>query len=76
MDEEINAMIYKDPVNGWSCSVCGKADIKNRSNIVRHVEARHIENAHVTCEFCGNLFKNRESKRKHVCRMQSLPHTF
>jgi hypothetical protein len=67
IDEQIEKMLYRDPQTGdYNCTVCGKSH-KNKKNVERHIEARHIVNAHVNCEFCGNLFKNRESKRKHKC---------
>ena len=49
----------------WKCVLCGI--MKRKADIRRHIEAKHMDNAGVSCSNCGKSFKNRDSMRKHAC---------
>jgi len=51
----------------WRCVACGI--MKRKTDMRRHIEANHLENADVHCEKCGKNFKTRDSMRKHACSL-------
>ena len=61
LNEQINSMIQKGDKklkNGKRssvCTVCGKED--QRSNIIDHIEANHIEGMTHPCSLCGKTFR-------------------
>ena len=64
LDDAIELMMYK-PGSEWVCRECGRSAVR-RIDIARHVEARHVPNLRVSCQFCNRNFKTRDSLRKHV----------
>jgi hypothetical protein len=51
-------------VNGWQCLECGYSS-KYKTNVVEHVDARHVTHSDVFCLTCGKLCPNRKSLRNH-----------
>ena len=59
-------------VTGWMCTVCG---YKSRYKHVcsDHISYKHMDPEPIRCSFCGKIFMNRPSHRKHqvYCRLSS-----
>ena len=53
----------------YTCTVCGKEGIS--SNLIKHIEANHIEGISHPCGFCDKTFRSRPSLRNH----KTLYHT-
>ena len=54
----------RDGKTVWRCLQCEKMSPR-KADMVRHVEAFHIETLGFTCDICGNTLKTRESLRSH-----------
>lgn len=53
-------------VKAFKCSFCGK-DFSGKNHLNYHVKARHSETSTmVTCEICGNRYKNEDTLKKHL----------
>ena len=67
----LNALTDSQMVNQgaglWRCVACGV--MKRKTDMRRHIEANHLENADVHCDKCGKNFKTRDSMRKHACSL-------
>lgn len=64
LDDRIRSMMTHSE-GQWSCTVCGKADKKN-TNIINHIEAKHIDGVSHPCNQCGKLFRSRHSLVQHI----------
>ena len=73
MDETVKSMMEpsqnlmqngKRQVYGKTCKVCGKEGLP--SNIMRHIEANHLEGVSIPCNHCDKFFKSRHGLREHV----------
>ena len=63
-----NLKMFTSVGNGkWSCNVCNKMIIGNKSQIKRHVII-HVPGQEVSCNICGNVFKNKYSFESHKSR--------
>ena len=63
-----NLKMFTSAGNGkWSCNVCNKMIIGNKSQIKRHVII-HVPGQEVSCNICGNVFKNKYSFESHKSR--------
>ena len=63
-----NLKMFTSAGNGkWSCNVCNKMIIGKKSQIKRHVII-HVPGQEVSCNICGNVFKNRYSFESHKSR--------
>ena len=56
----------------WTCTVCGKSDRKNRSNIKKHIESCHIEGVSIECSICGKLLRSKNALQTHIFRNHKL----
>ena len=61
--------MFKQPEeNIWRCVECGYSS-RLKSDVSKHVEAKHIETAAFTCDFCSKLYPSRNSLKSHIyCR--------
>ena len=50
----------------WECKVCGKEG--HGSQIVKHIEANHLEGVVVPCKYCEKTFRSRNSIGHHRLR--------
>ena len=73
LDETVKSMMEtsqnlmqngKRQVYGKTCKVCGKEGLP--SNIMRHIEANHLEGVSIPCNHCDKFFKSRHGLREHV----------
>ena len=65
LDNKIRSMMER--IDGaWTCTVCGKVDRLNRSNIKKHIESMHIEGGSHPCSICGKAFRSRNGLQSHV----------
>ena len=67
LDAKINTMIT-NYLGQWSCLQCGKVD-KKKSNLINHIEGKHIEGITHPCNQCGKLFRYSNS---HVSTNQEI----
>ena len=73
LDETVKSMMEtsrnlvsngKDQYKGKMCKVCGIEG--HKSDIMRHIEANHLEGVSIPCNHCEKKLKSRNSLRKHV----------
>ena len=50
-------------VRGMICKVCGKEG--DRTNIMTHIEAKHITTVPHSCSICGKSSRTKDAMRKH-----------
>jgi len=75
LDKEIESLMTKSdkvikiagmPRKAYTCKICGKEG--KGSNIKSHIEANHIEDISIPCNFCDECFKSRNSLDRHIFR--------
>ena len=49
----------------WYCLECDFTSDR-KYNIMSHVEAKHVDNTEVACDYCDGVFANRRRLRYHV----------
>ena len=70
LDEQVSEMLEKThnvAANGktlYACKVCGKEGEKR--NIMRHIEANHLEGISIPCNICGKTSRSRHSLTMHM----------
>jgi uncharacterized C2H2 Zn-finger protein len=69
----IAAVVQNDGTRLWSCVVCGKTGRKN--DVIRHVEALHLNHPGIACPECGKISKTRNSLRNHVYSVHKRNYT-
>ena len=70
LDGLISDMMEKtvNPISSlwrWRCIPCSK-ESPHKANIIRHIEANHVNHAGVSCPLCGRICKTRHSLRNHM----------
>ena len=70
LDYVIQEKIYKNALGDWTCTDCGKTSAW-KTDLSRHVEARHVHTDGIVCSHCPKIFKTRDSLRKHVKGMHA-----
>ena len=66
LEEHISSMMYQTETKSWICSECGK-EMKNRTDIWRHIEAKHVTNhPGYKCDFCDTFVKTKNALRIHI----------
>ena len=65
MEKSENYFPRKDGKKAFAsiCKVCGKEG--DGTDIKRHIEAIHLEETSIQCSFCKNIFRTRDTLRKH-----------
>ena len=71
LDQQVKSMMRfsenyaRNKSNGRAriCNVCGKED--SYTNIMYHIEAKHLNNLKIPCQLCGKVFKTRSSLAYH-----------
>jgi DNA-directed RNA polymerase subunit RPC12/RpoP len=52
-----------------ACRECGKrVHVKQKGNLMRHIEAHHVKTAGFSCLICGKVSKTRNSLKMHKYR--------
>ena len=54
----------KKKTRGRICKVCRKEG--HPTDIMRHIEAYHLEGIAISCNFCGKILKSRHTLRHHI----------
>ena len=54
----------------YKCTVCGKEAISG--SIKKHIEAKHLEGALISCNLCGKTFRCKTSLAKHSQRILTI----
>ena len=49
----------------WKCTECGY-ESKYKTNVMEHVESKHVQSSGVVCSFCSAVCVNRKGLRNHV----------
>ena len=65
-NEKFHAMMEKVGTM-WTCLACGKT-VKDKSKLMIHVEANHIEGFSHPCKNCEKVLSSRNSLLSHVTR--------
>ena len=47
----------------WRCGICGQSGLK--TDIFRHIEARHVTLPYLYCDVCQVASKTRDSLKRH-----------
>ena len=67
-EEEIEKrMMRAGGSSGYACSECSHTS-RDKYAMSVHIEAKHVTNFTLSCQFCGRTCPTRESLRKHVSR--------
>ena len=73
LDETVKSMMEtsenmfpmgKKKTRGRICKVCGKEG--HPTDIMRHIEAYHLEGIAISCNFCGKTLRSRHTLRHHI----------
>ena len=64
--------MHDNGLNMWTCTECGHAT-KDKGDLRKHVEAKHIQNNGFTCIHCGKLYPSKNSLTSHVSRYHRNP---
>ena len=65
METSLNLVsIGKTQSRGKICKVCGKEG--RGIDIMRHIEANHLEGVSIPCNHCDKIFRSRDNLRKHI----------
>ena len=67
METSLNLVsIGKTRSRGKICKVCGKEG--RGIDIMRHIEANHLEGVSIPCNQCEKIFRSRDTLRHHVSK--------
>jgi len=74
LDQKVNSLMSKSEnkvaqgknmTRATVCTVCGKEG--TITNIRDHIEANHLEDVSIPCNFCDKTFRTRSAFRRHAC---------
>ena len=74
LDRSIETMYFKSPAGGYQCSECGYSS-NVTTNIVNHIESKHIETPGINCDLCNKHLRTRQAYRMHVHRVHGSQST-
>ena len=60
-------MFVKNNLNQFQCTKCDYVS-GVQTNVINHIESKHVETPGVVCEVCHKQLKNRQSYRMHYHR--------
>lgn len=63
----IGERLRKTEEGMWQCTECGHSS-RSKSDMAKHVEAKHIVTAGYDCTFCGQHYPSRNALKSHVSR--------
>ena len=75
LDETVKSMMEKSHNKfkignrqklGKTCKVCGKEGLA--TDIMRHIEAHHVEGVEILCNHCEKIFSSRKNLRDHISK--------
>ena len=76
LDDFISENVGQDNSQWW-CLICNYMTAKTRTDVVRHIEAKHVSTPPLLCSLCNKSAKTRDSLRKHMANNHgSHPHTY
>ena len=64
-------MIKEGNVSGgfwWRCLDCGHIS-RSKTDVAKHVEAKHIESEGFSCYYCGKFCPSKNALQSHISRM-------
>lgn len=67
LDRSIETMYFKTLEGGYQCTVCGHLS-NVTTNIVNHIESKHVVTPGVCCELCNKHLRTRQALRMHLHR--------
>jgi len=67
LDRIIRTMFFKNDFNQFQCKKCDYLS-GVQTNVINHVESKHVETPGVVCELCQKHLKNRQAYRMHYHR--------
>ena len=73
--DQINSLIIDMGNSEWQCSVCGHIS-KTKSNMHKHVDAKHLPSQPVYCEYCDKRCPSKNALQSHVSRYHKSNKTF
>ena len=68
LDRSIETMYFKTPAGGYQCTQCGYSS-NVTTNIVNHIESKHLETPGIDCDLCNKHLRTRQAYRMHVHRV-------
>ena len=51
----------------WTCSLCSHSS-QNKSNLIRHFEAKHIISSGFPCNVCDKILPSKNARQTHMYR--------
>ena len=75
LDETVKSMMEKSHKKfkirnrqklGKTCQVCGKEGLA--ADIMRHIEAHHVEGVEIPCNHCKKIFSSRKKSCDHISK--------
>ena len=65
--EEINSMITSGEDGKFQCTVCGHQS-NNKNNLQKHIDAKHIVQDPISCQYCEKLCPSQNALNSHISR--------
>ena len=56
----------------WRCIECGHSS-RSKTDVAKHVEAKHIESSGFHCSYCSKFCPSRNALQAHVSRYHRNP---
>ena len=67
VQEQINSLMLDMGHSEFHCTACGHVS-KTKSNMQKHIEAKHIQSQPVFCEFCNKRCPSKNALQSHKSR--------